>query len=61
MVRLDGKGLKTLIGSLEKWERQLAQSDSDDGRSSPFLAYFQRVNQGMFDRAESLGWRPVER
>lgn len=27
----------------------------------PYLAYLQRVNQGMFDRAESLGWRPVER
>lgn len=27
----------------------------------PYLAYLQRVNQGMFDRAEKLGWRPVER
>ena len=27
----------------------------------PYLAYLQRVNQGMFDRAESLGWRPLQR
>ncbi len=27
----------------------------------PYLAYLQRVNQSTFDRAESLGWRPVER
>ncbi len=27
----------------------------------PYLAYLQRINQGMFDRAESLGWRPVQR
>ncbi|MEP3893165.1 MAG: transglutaminase family protein [Litorimonas sp.] len=27
----------------------------------PYLAYLQRVNQGAFDKAESLGWRPVQR
>jgi len=27
----------------------------------PYLAYLQRVNQGMFDRAESLGWQPLQR
>ncbi len=27
----------------------------------PYLAYLQRVNQGMFDRAEFLGWRASER
>lgn len=27
----------------------------------PYLAYLQRVNQGMFDKAESLGWRPLQR
>ena len=27
----------------------------------PYLAYLQRVNQGMFDRAESSGWRPLQR
>lgn len=27
----------------------------------PYLAYLQRVNQGMFNRAESLGWRPLQR
>lgn len=36
-----------------------AQDVPEDQR--PYLAYLQRVNQGMFDKAESLGWRPVER
>ena len=26
-----------------------------------YLAYLQRVNQGGFERAEALGWRPVQR
>lgn len=26
-----------------------------------YLAYLQRVNQGAFDKAESLGWRPLQR
>ena len=36
-----------------------AQDVPEDQR--PYLAYLQRVNQGMFDRAESLGWRPLQR
>lgn len=36
-----------------------AQEVPEDQRS--YLAYLQRVNQGMFDRAESLGWRPLQR
>ncbi|MCE8510850.1 hypothetical protein KBY28_20555 [Ruegeria pomeroyi] len=36
-----------------------AQDVPEDQR--PYLAYLQRVNQEMFDRAESLGWRPVQR
>nr|WP_321442965.1 hypothetical protein [uncultured Cohaesibacter sp.] len=27
----------------------------------PYLAYLQNVYQGMFDKAESLGWRPLQR
>jgi len=27
----------------------------------PYLAYLERINESMFDRAESLGWRPVQR
>ncbi|WP_299042130.1 transglutaminase family protein [uncultured Tateyamaria sp.] len=27
----------------------------------PYLAYLQRVNQGSFQQAESLGWRPLQR
>jgi regulator of sirC expression with transglutaminase-like and TPR domain len=27
----------------------------------PYLAYLQRVNQGAFNKAESLGWRPLKR
>lgn len=36
-----------------------AQDVPEDQR--PYLAYLQRVNQGMFHKAESLGWRPVQR
>ncbi|MEP2785053.1 MAG: transglutaminase family protein [Pseudoruegeria sp.] len=36
-----------------------AQGVPEDQR--PYLAYLQRVNQDMFDRAESLGWRAVQR
>jgi len=36
-----------------------AQDVPEDQR--PYLAYLQRVNQGMFDRAESLGWRALQR
>ena len=36
-----------------------AQDVPEDQR--PYLAYLQRINQSAFDRAESLGWRPVER
>ncbi len=41
----------------EKYPR--AQDVPEDQRS--YLTYLQRVNQGLFDRAESLGWRPVQR
>jgi len=27
----------------------------------PYLSYLQRVNRDMFDQAEKLGWRPVQR
>lgn len=27
----------------------------------PYLAYLQRINQGTFDKAESLGWRQLQR
>lgn len=27
----------------------------------PYLAHLQRINQSMFDRAENLGWRPMQR
>ncbi len=27
----------------------------------PYLAYLQNMNQDLFDRAESLGWRPLQR
>ncbi|SFP22536.1 hypothetical protein SAMN04488056_1355 [Cohaesibacter marisflavi] len=36
-----------------------AQNVPEDQR--PYLAYLQRVNQSMFDRAESLGWRSLQR
>lgn len=36
-----------------------AQDVPEDQR--PYLAYLQRVNQSMFDRAESLGWRALQR
>ena len=36
-----------------------AQDVPEDQR--PYLAYLQRVNQDMFERAESLGWRPLQR
>lgn len=36
-----------------------AQDVPEDQR--PYLAYLQRVNQGMFNKAESLGWRPLQR
>lgn len=36
-----------------------AQDVPEDQR--PYLTYLQRVNQGAFDKAESLGWRPVQR
>ena len=36
-----------------------AQDVPEDQR--PYLAYLERVNQGMFDKAESLGWRPLQR
>lgn len=36
-----------------------AQDVPEDQR--PYLAYLQRVNQSTFDRAESLGWRPLQR
>ncbi|SMR83544.1 Regulator of sirC expression, contains transglutaminase-like and TPR domains [Aliiroseovarius halocynthiae] len=36
-----------------------AQDVPEDQRA--YLAYLQRVNQGMFDRAESLGWRALQR
>lgn len=36
-----------------------AQDVPEDQR--PYLAYLQQVNQGTFDRAESLGWRALER
>ncbi len=36
-----------------------AQDVPEDQR--PYLAYLRRVNQGMFDRAESLGRRALER
>jgi len=26
-----------------------------------YLAYLQRINQGMFEQAETLGWRQLER
>jgi len=29
--------------------------------TAAYLAYLQRVNQGAFDKAESLGWRPLQR
>ncbi|MDD7973645.1 transglutaminase family protein [Roseinatronobacter alkalisoli] len=36
-----------------------AQDVPEDQR--PYLAYLQRVNQSMFDRAEFLGWRALQR
>ncbi|MFP3385870.1 hypothetical protein [Tritonibacter sp. SIMBA_163] len=27
----------------------------------PYLAYLQRINQDMFDRAESLGWQALKK
>lgn len=36
-----------------------AQDVPEDQR--PYLAYLQRVNQSMFDRAESLDWRALQR
>lgn len=35
-----------------------AQDVPEDQR--PYLAYLQQVNQGMFDKAESLGWRSLQ-
>jgi hypothetical protein len=35
----------------------MAQDVPEDRR--PYLAYLQRVNQGIFDRAESMGWRAL--
>jgi hypothetical protein len=36
-----------------------AQEVPEDQRA--YLTYLQQINQSSFDRAESLGWRPLQR
>lgn len=40
-------------------DQQGAQDVQEDQR--PYLAYLQRVNRGMFHKADSLGWRPLRK